>query len=145
MPSHLYIWNYSSIIDPDFRLKLIIKRRADYDLCVTSSRQGFGRGSNKNNNSSNNSNNSNNNNSSSRMNNTSQSQPPAAYAPNAASLPNSSSVSSAFSVESNAPDDTPKYFFQEKYAPLNVKGNFLTLCACPKNVELGEWLAHQGK
>jgi len=39
--------------------------------------------------------------------------------------------------------DTVKYFFQEKYAPLNVKGNFLTLCACPKNVELGEWLAHQ--
>jgi hypothetical protein len=28
---------------------------------------------------------------------------------------------------------------------LNVKGNFLTLCACPKNVELGEWLAHQSK
>ncbi|KAE8393941.1 Mob1/phocein [Aspergillus alliaceus] len=41
--------------------------------------------------------------------------------------------------------DAPKYFFQEKYAPLNVKGNFLTLCACPKNVELGEWLAHQSK
>lgn len=41
--------------------------------------------------------------------------------------------------------DSPKYFFQEKYAPLNVRGNFLTLCACPKNVELGEWLAHQSK
>lgn len=41
------------------------------------------------------------------------------------------------------PDNT-KYFFQERYASLNVKGNFLTLCACPKNVELGEWLAHQG-
>lgn len=41
--------------------------------------------------------------------------------------------------------DAPKYFFQEKYAPLNVRGNFLTLCACPKNVELGEWLAHQSK
>jgi hypothetical protein len=26
-----------------------------------------------------------------------------------------------------------------------VRGNFLTLCACPKNVELGEWLAHQSK
>ncbi|EGE06779.1 hypothetical protein H109_03677 [Trichophyton interdigitale MR816] len=39
--------------------------------------------------------------------------------------------------------DSIKYFFQEKYASLNVKGNFLTLCACPKNVELGEWLAHQ--
>lgn len=41
--------------------------------------------------------------------------------------------------------DSIKYFFQEKYASLNVKGNFLTLCACPKNVELGEWLAHQGQ
>ncbi|KAI5296468.1 hypothetical protein KEM56_005441, partial [Ascosphaera pollenicola] len=39
--------------------------------------------------------------------------------------------------------DNTKYFFQERYASLNVKGNFLTLCACPKNVELGEWLAHQ--
>ncbi|KAL3480128.1 Mob1/phocein [Aspergillus californicus] len=59
---------------------------------------------------------------------------------------NSPSVASNHSaVESNAvyDPDAPKYFFQEKYAPLNVKGNFLTLCACPKNVELGEWLAHQ--
>ncbi|KAI5310748.1 hypothetical protein KEM55_002617 [Ascosphaera atra] len=39
--------------------------------------------------------------------------------------------------------DNTKYFFLERYASLNVKGNFLTLCACPKNVELGEWLAHQ--
>jgi hypothetical protein len=40
-------------------------------------------------------------------------------------------------------DNARKYFFEERYAPLNVKGNFLTLCACPKNVDLGEWLAHQ--
>ncbi|KAM5465186.1 hypothetical protein MferCBS49748_005126 [Microsporum ferrugineum] len=48
-------------------------------------------------------------------------------------------------LEPAQPDqrDSIKYFFQEKYASLNVKGNFLTLCACPKNVELGEWLAHQ--
>ncbi|KLJ08537.1 hypothetical protein EMPG_16031 [Blastomyces silverae] len=57
---------------------------------------------------------------------------------------NSPSISSTFSVDSVANDnDSIKYFFQEKYAMLNVKGNFLTLCACPKNVELGEWLAHQ--
>lgn len=50
-------------------------------------------------------------------------------------------------ADSSGPNDAdaPKYFFQEKYAPLNVRGNFLTLCACPKNVELGEWLAHQSK
>jgi hypothetical protein len=36
-----------------------------------------------------------------------------------------------------------KRFFNEKYAKCSVKGNFLTLAAQPKNVELGEWLAHQ--
>lgn len=64
--------------------------------------------------------------------------------PGAQSLHNSPSIASNMSTDiiSNN-EDSPKYFFQEKYAPLNVKGNFLTLCACPKNVELGEWLAHQ--
>ncbi|KAJ5212650.1 uncharacterized protein N7498_004296 [Penicillium cinerascens] len=60
-------------------------------------------------------------------------------------MSNSHSMSNSLSIEgltANDPD-SPKYFFQEKYAPLNVRGNFLTLCACPKNVELGEWLAHQ--
>jgi hypothetical protein len=38
-----------------------------------------------------------------------------------------------------------KRFFNEKYAKCSVKGNFLTLAAQPKNVELGEWLAHQCK
>ncbi|QKX56482.1 uncharacterized protein TRUGW13939_03587 [Talaromyces rugulosus] len=74
--------------------------------------------------------------------------PPAVYQPQplatASAVPQSSSVASNLTtdvVPNN--EDAPKYFFQEKYAPLNVKGNFLTLCACPKNVELGEWLAHQ--
>ncbi|KAK2753436.1 hypothetical protein FQN55_003565 [Onygenales sp. PD_40] len=98
-------------------------------------RQGFGRGSNKNNN---------NNNNPPRLNNGSPNQPPAAYSSNSPGLMNSPSLSSSLSVDSAPSDtDTVKYFFQEKYAPLNVKGNFLTLCACPKNVELGEWLAHQ--
>ena len=31
------------------------------------------------------------------------------------------------------------------YAKHIVKGNFLTLSAKPKTVEMGEWIAHQGK
>ncbi|OJJ38613.1 hypothetical protein ASPWEDRAFT_105256 [Aspergillus wentii DTO 134E9] len=80
------------------------------------------------------------------MNNGSPAQSPVtAQAPQVAPLPNSPSFSSTMSMESSGAydPDAPKYFFQEKYAPLNVRGNFLTLCACPKNVELGEWLAHQ--
>ncbi|PGH15828.1 hypothetical protein AJ79_02209 [Helicocarpus griseus UAMH5409] len=101
--------------------------------CHTS-RQGFGRGSNKNNN---------NNNNSPRVNNGAPTQSPTAYS-HSSGLMNSPSISSTLSVDSATNDnDSVKYFFQEKYAPLNVKGNFLTLCACPKNVELGEWLAHQ--
>lgn len=61
-------------------------------------------------------------------------------------MSNSPSLSNSLSIDNLANDpEGPKYFFQEKYAPLNVRGNFLTLCACPKNVELGEWLAHQSK
>ncbi|EEP80910.1 conserved hypothetical protein [Uncinocarpus reesii 1704] len=58
-------------------------------------------------------------------------------------MTNSSSGSPLGADSTSNERQTVKYFFQEKYAPLNVKGNFLTLCACPKNVELGEWLAHQ--
>ena len=36
-----------------------------------------------------------------------------------------------------------KFFFQEKYAKLGVRGNFMPLAAQPKNVDLGDWLAHQ--
>ncbi|KAL4785103.1 Mob1/phocein [Aspergillus varians] len=97
-------------------------------------RQGFGRGgNNKNNNNAN------------KMNNGSPAQSSAPQGP-PGHVSNSPSIASNHStVESSSvyDPDAPKYFFQEKYAPLNVKGNFLTLCACPKNVELGEWLAHQ--
>jgi hypothetical protein len=58
-------------------------------------------------------------------------------------LMNSPSISSAYSVESSFADGETKKFFNEKYAKCSVKGNFLTLAAQPKNVELGEWLAHQ--
>jgi len=106
-------------------------------------RQGFGRGGNNKNN---------NNNNPPKPSNGTQNQAPntMAYPPQvgvgAGGAPViANSVLSNFSPE-NVPlsdNEPPKYFFQEKYAPLNVKGNFLTLCACPKNVELGEWLAHQ--
>jgi hypothetical protein len=48
-------------------------------------------------------------------------------------------------MDSNYSDGETKRFFNEKYAKCSVKGNFLTLAAQPKNVELGEWLAHQRK
>jgi hypothetical protein len=99
---------------------------------VDGSRQGFGRGSNKNNNNP------------PKINNGAPGQPPTSYSQAAPAFVSSPQFSSGLTVDSTPNDgDTVKYFFQEKYAPLNVKGNFLTLCACPKNVELGEWLAHQ--
>ncbi|GAD95860.1 protein kinase activator [Paecilomyces variotii No. 5] len=81
------------------------------------------------------------------MNNGAPNQASAAYPAQGSVMTSSPSINSTLSVDSaatvNENNDSAKYFFQEKYAPLNVKGNFLTLCACPKNVELGEWLAHQ--
>ncbi|EXJ85432.1 hypothetical protein A1O1_05796 [Capronia coronata CBS 617.96] len=58
-------------------------------------------------------------------------------------LANSPSLSSNFSQENSYTEQEPKKFLNEKYAKCSVKGNFLTLAAQPKNVELGEWLAHQ--
>ncbi|KAJ9498655.1 hypothetical protein H2202_005841 [Exophiala xenobiotica] len=58
-------------------------------------------------------------------------------------LTSSPSLSSTFSHESSYQDQEPKKFMNEKHAKCSVKGNFLTLAAQPKNVELGEWLAHQ--
>ena len=54
-------------------------------------------------------------------------------------------MSSNYSADSSYGEVEPKRFFNEKYAKCSVKGNFLTLAAQPKNVELGEWLAHQRK
>ncbi|KAJ5587898.1 uncharacterized protein N7459_003663 [Penicillium hispanicum] len=89
-------------------------------------RQGFGRGGNN-------------------KNNPPKSPAQAPQDPRASNMSNSPSLSNSLTIDNLAANDpdAPKYFFQEKYAPLNVRGNFLTLCACPKNVELGEWLAHQ--
>lgn len=61
-------------------------------------------------------------------------------------LTNSPSISSAYSAASDEGyQEQPKKFLSDRYAKCSVKGNFLTLAAQPKNVELGEWLAHQGK
>lgn len=37
-----------------------------------------------------------------------------------------------------------KYFNNPKYAKLGVKGNFMPLAAKPANMDLADWLAHQG-
>ncbi|KAK5047906.1 hypothetical protein LTR84_006094 [Exophiala bonariae] len=58
-------------------------------------------------------------------------------------LVNSPSMSSTYSQENIYNEHEPKKFLNEKYAKCSVKGNFLTLAAQPKNVDLGEWLAHQ--
>jgi hypothetical protein len=64
-------------------------------------------------------------------------------APPMPALANSPSISSTFSQDGAYNEQEPKKFLNEKYAKCSVKGNFLTLAAQPKNVELGEWLAHQ--
>ena len=38
-----------------------------------------------------------------------------------------------------------RYFFQEKFSKLGVKGNFMPLAAQPPNADLADWLAHQSK
>lgn len=73
-----------------------------------------------------------------------QNSPISQHAPPLPSLTNSPSMSSSFGQESGLYNEhEPKRFLNEKYAKCSVKGNFLTLAAQPKNVELGEWLAHQ--
>ena len=47
--------------------------------------------------------------------------------------------------DSQLDPEPTKFFFQETYARLGVKGNFLPLAAQPPNVDLGEWLAHHCK
>jgi hypothetical protein len=52
-------------------------------------------------------------------------------------------MSSTFTQDTAYNEHEPKKFLNEKHAKCSVKGNFLTLAAQPKNVDLGEWLAHQ--
>ena len=82
----------------------------------------------------------------------SQNSSPTAYAPSMPPLKTSASFSSTLgSNTDNSPSsadqiepEPTKFFFREKYARLGVRGNFMPLAAQPKNVDLGEWLAHQG-
>jgi hypothetical protein len=95
------------------------------------SRQGFTRGNTKSNQ-----------NLKAQYNNGQAQSPISQQAPPLPALSNSPSISSTYS-EQNAYVEQPKKFLDERYAKCSVKGNFLTLAAQPKNVELGEWLAHQ--
>ena len=71
--------------------------------------------------------------------------------PNAASSTPSTSTTGLSNENYTHPPDTqsvpeqPKFFFNEKYAKLGVKGNFMPLAAQPVNVDLADWLAHQSK
>ena len=56
-----------------------------------------------------------------------------------------SSENHASSQEFQPTLEQPKFFFNEKYAKLGVKGNFMPLAAQPVNVDLADWLAHQSK
>lgn len=44
----------------------------------------------------------------------------------------------------NLPRPKPLWL-NNQYAKQIVKGNFMTLSAKPKTVEMGEWIAHQGE
>lgn len=79
------------------------------------------------------------------------SSPTGPYAPAMPPLNTSASFVSTGGSQTNSPQvenqvqdvEPTKFFFREKYARLGVKGNFMPLAAQPKNVDLGEWLAHQ--
>lgn len=116
--------NLKTILRPLCRLF----RPADFPF---DSRQGFGRGNTKSNQ-----------NLKASYNNGAQSQN-SQQQPPMPPLVNSPSMSSTYSQETPYNEAEPKKFLNEKHAKCSVKGNFLTLAAQPKNVDLGEWLAHQ--
>ncbi len=133
--------------------KVIDLRRAQHlqnsvtDAACLLSRQNFGRQTSKPNGNGNGSNNQ-------QKGNGSQNSSPTTYAPTMPPLKTSASFSSTLGSNSeNSPGNADlqiepeptKFFFREKYARLGVKGNFMPLAAQPKNVDLGEWLAHQGQ
>ena len=73
-------------------------------------------------------------------------------APRVPPLPNSPSLSSTLSTnegyhaENNPPQaSATPLFMRDGMQIFIVKGNYMTLAAKPKSVELGEWLAHHGK
>ena len=78
---------------------------------------------------------------------------PVSYSPSSNTAPTTSFASStgpASDNHTNVPEsqpatEQPKFFFNEKYAKLGVKGNFMPLAAQPVNVDLADWLAHQSE
>ena len=70
-------------------------------------------------------------------------QSPASQQPPMPPMVSSPSVGSTYSQDIPYNEQETKKFLNEKHAKCSVKGNFLTLAAQPKNVDLGEWLAHQ--
>ena len=71
--------------------------------------------------------------------------PPLTTSASFSSTLGSGSENSSTAGEFQSDIEPTQFFFREKYARLGVKGNFMPLAAQPKNVDLGEWLAHQGK
>lgn len=94
------------------------------------SRQGFGKGTTKSNQ-----------NLKASYNNGAQS--PSTQQPPMPPMVSSPSIGSTYSQDIPYNEHETKKFLNEKHAKCSVKGNFLTLAAQPKNVDLGEWLAHQ--
>ena len=70
--------------------------------------------------------------------------PPLNTSTSPSSVPGSNSDNGSNNGDAQIDVEPTKFFFREKYARLGVKGNFMPLAAQPKNVDLGEWLAHQG-
>lgn len=75
---------------------------------------------------------------------------PTGSTPSMPPVTNSTSISSTltpdngYGGDSHADNEPTKFFFKEKHATnFILKGNFMTLAAQPKHIELGEWLAHQ--
>jgi hypothetical protein len=98
--------------------------------CRPASRQGFGKGTTKSNQ-----------NLKASYNNGAQS--PSSQQPPMPPMATSPSIGSTYSQDIPYNEQETKKFLNEKHAKCSVKGNFLTLAAQPKNVDLGEWLAHQ--
>lgn len=70
--------------------------------------------------------------------------PPLTTSTSLSSVLGSNTENGSNNGEAPVDPEPTKFFFREKYARLGVKGNFMPLAAQPKNVDLGEWLAHQG-
>ena len=71
--------------------------------------------------------------------------PPLNHSTSYSSATGPSSESGNNEGENQVTSEVPKFFFQEKYAKLGVKGNFMPLAAKPTHVNIADWIAHQSK